>query len=139
MTAANYYISRFYHLAKRFGLDADGLLQAADIGLETIDVPGSRVSAEKLAVVLVGIWDALEDEAMSLSGSKIPRGSFVHDGKLTVHETDLRGAINQFIRFYSMVTNTYSMSIRIEGSKAQLTFEMNYPDVDDEHSPAKST
>ena len=99
MTAANDYISKFYHLAARSGLDADTLLQEAGLELDIIDAPGHRVDAEKLATVIVGIWDGLEDEAMSLSGSPVPRGSFYMMGKLAAHEPSLRKALEQFIRY----------------------------------------
>lgn len=133
MTAANYYISRFYHLAARCGLDADALLQEAGIDRDVVDVPGRRVEAEKLAAVVTGLWDALGDESMSLSGSKIPRGSFYMMGKLTVHEPNLREALEQFIHFYAMVTDTYSMKLSREGDTAKLNFSMNYPEMDNEH------
>ena len=133
MTAANYYISQFYHLAARCGLDADALLAEAGIDKKVIDVPGLRVDAEKLSAVLVAIWDSLDDEAMSLSNSPIPRGSFYMMGKLTVHEPTLRKALEQFIRFYTIATNTYTMRLDVEGERALLTFEVNAPEMDDEH------
>ncbi len=133
MTAANYYISKFYHLAAGCGLDANALLREAGIDKSIIDVPGQRVDAEKLAVVLVGMWDALADEAMSLSPSAVPRGSFYMMGKLTVHEPNLKKALDQFIRFYSLVTNAYSMQLNIDGSTAYMTFNLNYPAIDEDH------
>jgi hypothetical protein len=59
-TASNHYVSSFYHLA------------------------------EKLAALLTGIWDALQDEGMSLTGARVPRDSFYMVGKLTVHEPNLK-------------------------------------------------
>ena len=133
MTAANYYISKFYHLAARCGLDADALLREAEVDPNIIDVPGRRVDAEKLATVLVGLWDALQDEAMALSDSPIPRGSFYMMGKLTIHEPNLRKALEQFIRFYAMVTDAYTMQLSTDGEWAYMTFTMNFPELDDEH------
>lgn len=133
VTAANTYISKFYYLAKKCGLDADALLLDAGISPDVIDTPGRRVEAEKLAEVLIGIWDALEDEAMALSDSPIPRGSFYMMGKLAIHEPDLRKAIEQFIRFYAMVTNAYTMQLSVDGETAKLTFDLNAPEKDDDH------
>ncbi len=133
MTAANYYISKFYHLAARCDLDADALIREAGIERDTIDVPGCRVDTEKLATVIIGIFDALQDEAMALSGSPIPRGSFYMMGKLTVHESDLRKALKQFIRLYAMVTKAFTMQLNIDSDKAFLTFEVNFPELDVEH------
>lgn len=132
-TASNYYISKFYRHAVKCGLDANLLLRQAGIDLNIIDVPGERVEAEKLAVVIVGIWDALQDEAMCLSASRIPRGSFYMMGKLTVHEPNLRKALEQLIRFYAMVTEAYSMQLKIDGDMALLLFDLNSPELDDEH------
>ncbi len=133
MTAANSYISKFYHLAARYGLDADSLIREAGIERDTIDVSGCRVDVEKLAAVILGIIDALQDEAMALSGSPIPMGSFYMMGKLTVHEPDLRMALKQFIRFYAMVTNAYTMQLKIDNDRAFLIFEMNFPELDNKH------
>lgn len=133
MSASNYYVSRFYHLAENCGLDAAGLLREAGIDPGSIDVPGRRMDPEKLAAVLVGIWDALDDESMGLSGSPIPRGSFYMMGKLSVHEPDLERALDQFIRFYAMVTDTFTMRLETRGDKALLTYTMNYPELDRDH------
>jgi len=132
-TASNYYISKFYHHAVKCGLDADALLLRANIDLDIIDVPGRRVPAENLAAVVVGIWDALQDEAMSLSVSRIPRGSFYMMGKLTVHEPNLRKALEQLVRYYGMVTEAYTMHLGTEADKAVLTFELNSPALDVDH------
>lgn len=133
MSAANYYISGLYHLASRCGLDADSMLSEVGVDKRIIDVPGMRVDAEKLAAFLVNIWDALGDEAMSLSRSPIPRGSLYMMGKLTIHEPNLRKALEQFIRFYSLVSDTYAMELRVDEQKAALTFELADPEMDDEH------
>ena len=133
MTAANSYISSFYHLANRCELDADALLERAGIDRDVIDSPGQRVDADKLASVLVGIWDELGDEAMSLSASPVPRGSFYMMGKLTVHEPNLRKAVEQIIRFYTLVTGAYAMNLRIEADRVYLTFELVEPALDEEH------
>jgi len=131
-TASNYHISMFYHHAVKCGLDADVLLGHAGIDLDIVDVPGRRVDAEKLAIVIAGIWDALKDEAMGLSASRIPPGSFYMMGKLTIHEPNLRKALEQLIRFYEMVTQAFTMNLRTEGDRALLTFEVNSPEMDEE-------
>lgn len=133
MTAANYYISKFFHLARRSGLDAEGLLARAGVERDIIDAPGRRVDAERLATFLISIWDEMGDEAMSLSCTPIPRGSFHMMGKLTVHEPNLRKALEQFIRFYSLISDTYAMALRVDGQKAVLTFELTAPDLDSQH------
>ena len=130
-TASNYYISRFYHHANKCGVDADALLQQLGIDVNIIDVRGKRICAEKLALFVVGIWDALQDETMCLSGSPIPRGSFYMMGKLTIHEPNLRKALEQFIRFYSIVTDAYSMKLSTEGDMALISFNVNYPELDE--------
>lgn len=132
-TASNYYISKFYRLAVRCSLDADEILKLAGIDPGIVETPGQRVDADKLATVIVSIWDALQDEAMHLSKSPIPRGSFYMMGKLTVHEPNLRKALEQFIRFYQMVTNTYEASLSTAGDLALLTFELTAPEMDEEH------
>jgi AraC-like DNA-binding protein len=132
-TASNYYISQFHLLADRCGLAGNEILQQAGIDPEIVGKPGQRVDAEKLAAAIVGIWDALDDEAMHLSKSRIPRGSFYMMGKLTVHEPNLQKALQQLIRFYGMVTDAYSANLSTSGDKALMTFELTSPEMDKEH------
>jgi AraC-like DNA-binding protein len=132
-TASNHYVSCFYHLAERRGLDADGLLRQAEIDPSLIDAPDRRVDAEKLATLLVGIWDALQDEGMSLTASRIPRGSFYMVGKLTIHEPNLRKALEQIIRFYGFVTSAFTMSLSVDGDTALLTVQQHHSELDEDH------
>lgn len=133
LTASNHYLSQFYHLAVRRGLDAEGLLKQADISREIIDSPAQRIHRDKLATVVEGVLDMLQDESMSLSSSPIPRGSFYMMGRLTIHEPNLHKALNLSMRFYRMVTDAFKMSLDIEGSNATLKFHMKNPEMDVEH------
>ena len=100
MTASKSFITDFYGLAKEKGLDADDLLRNAGIDKALIDSSNSRAPSEKLASVVVNIWDQLGDEAMGLSGSPIPSGAFHMMGKLAVGELTLRKALAAGIKFY---------------------------------------
>jgi AraC-like DNA-binding protein len=136
-SASNHYVTRFYHLAVKRGLDADALLRQAGIDPELIDTPTRRVDAEKLAALLVGIWDALQDEGMSVCGSRIPRGSFYMMGKLTVHEPNLHKALEQLIRFYAFVTSAFSIDLTVNGATASLTVRLRCPELDSDHLHAE--
>lgn len=132
-TAANFYISRFYHLATSKGLDADELLLNLDIDSALIDVPERRVDAEKLAGFITAICDRLQDESMSLSTSPIPRGCFYMMGKLTVHEQTLGKALVQMQRFLGMVTRSFAVQLDTVGDRARLTFGLLNPELDKDH------
>jgi len=132
-TASNRYISQYYRLAMDKGLDADALLTQAGLSEDIIDNPEERVDAEKLAAVLVGIWDALNDETASLSSSPIPRGSFYMMGKLTIHEQNLGKALEQARRFYGMVTGAFTMYIQVDGDRVHFSCDMHYPEMDKDH------
>jgi AraC-like DNA-binding protein len=132
-TASNHYVSGFYHLAVERGLDADALLRQAEIDPNVIDAPDRRVDAEKLATLLVSIWDALQDEGMSLTGSRIPRGSFYMVGKLTIHEPNLQKVLEQIVRFYGFVTSAFAMDLAVDGDTALLTIKQHNPALDRDH------
>lgn len=136
-SAANHYVTKFYHLAVERGLDADTLLHQAGIDPQIIDAPKQRVDVEKLATLLVGIWDALQDEGMSVCGPRIPRGSFYMMGKLTVHEPNLRKALEQLIRFYTFVTSAFSIDLTVNGDTASLAVRVRYPELDGDHLHAE--
>ena len=132
-TASNHYVSRFYHLAVERGLDAGALLRQAEIDPDVIDTPDRRVDAEKLATLLVGIWDSLRDEGMSLTASRIPRGSFYMVGKLTINEPNLQKVLEQIIRFYGFVTTAFTMDLTVDGDVALFTIKQPHPELDRDH------
>ena len=132
-TASNYYVSQFYHLAKQRELDADRLLLDAGIGPDVVDSPEVRVDAGRFAMVVQGLWDALQDESMSLSTSPIPRGSFVMMGKLTVHERNLGKALTLGFRFYNMITRAFKMELVVEDDLATVKFQLKEPRMDANH------
>lgn len=132
-TASNHYVSSFYHLAVTRGLDADALLRQAEIAPDVVDAPDRRVDAEKLATLLVGIWDALQDEGMSVTASRIPRGCFYMVGKLTIHEPNLQKVLEQIIRFYRFVTSAFAMDLTVDGDTALLAIRQHHPELDSDH------
>jgi AraC-like DNA-binding protein len=127
MTAANNFLSDFYHLAEDKGLDADAILASAEIDRDMIDSPGLRIDTNKLAVVVESIWDQLQDESLGLSDFPIPRGAFFMMGKVAINEPDLRRALLTGIRFYGMVTDAFEVTLQEEGDQATLVFHMNSP------------
>lgn len=133
MTAANNFLSELYRLARQKGLDANGLLSRAGIEPGSIDAHDVRVDTEKLAVLVQGIWDGVEDEAMGLSTSIIPRGSFHMMGTVTIGEPNLRQALLMGIRFYTMVTKAFRMELEEDGDLARLKFHMVAPELDKSH------
>lgn len=132
-TASNYYISQMYHLAVKRNLDTAQLLADAEIYPDLINKPGERIDADKLAKFVQGLWDALQDESMSLSSSPIPRGSFIMMGKLTIHEPNLGKALSLACRFYNMVTDAFEMTLETRGNRALVEFKMKSPELDENH------
>ena len=130
MSAANIFVSQLYHLAADKGLDTVELLKRADINPEEIDSPEIRIETEKLAVIVLSLWDELQDETMGLCASPIPRGTFEMMGKLAIHEPNLGAALQIGMKFYSMVTQAFSMDLVTEGETTTLQFHMNNPGLD---------
>ena len=133
MTAANNFLSDLYHLAEEKGLDANGILAASGIARDMIDVPGKRIETAKLALVVRSIWDDLQDEAMGLSDSKIPRGAFFMMCKSAIGEPTLRKALMTGIRFYTMVTDVFHVELIEQGNYGRLVFHIRSPERDERH------
>lgn len=133
MSAANVFVSQLYHLAERKGLDTKELLHRAGISEDEIDAPEVRVDTERLAVIVMSLWDELQDESMGISASPIPRGTFHMMGKLAVHEPNLGKALQIAIRFYRLVTRAFEMELCVDGETATLKFHMNSLNQDDQH------
>ena len=133
MSAANVFVSQLYHLAALKGLDTAELLERANITPADIDSPDTRVDAEKLAVIVLNLWDELQDESMGLCSPPIPRGTFYMMGKLAIHEPNLGKALQIGMQLYSIVTDAFKMELCIEGDTTTLKFHMNNPDMDQQN------
>jgi AraC-like DNA-binding protein len=130
MSAANCFVTDFYYLAAAKGLNADQLLRDAGVDRADIDSPETRIVSEKLASMVEGVLDQLQDESMNLSDSPIPRGAFYLMGKLAVGELTLRRALLVGADFYRMVTDAYRVSLEEGDENATLTFAMSSPQQD---------
>ena len=133
MTSANCFITQLYQLADSKGLDAPRLLQDAGIPGEVIGSASARVANEKLAVLLESIWDELQDEAMGLGESIIPRGAFFMMGKLAINEPNLHKALHVSARYYGMITTAYRVELEVTGPTALLKFTRPAPELDPCH------
>ncbi len=130
MSAANIFVSQLYHLAKAKGLDTVELMHSAGLSLDVIDSPDVRVETEKLAVMVLSIWDQLQDESMGLGASPIPRGAFYMMGKLAIQEPNLGKALQVGKQFYDMVTNAFKLELAVESGTTTLKFHINSPELD---------
>lgn len=135
-TASGYYINQVYRIAARAGVDADALL--ASVGLSLTGIEGeARVPTEALAAMIEAFWDEVNDEAMMLSKSKIPRGSLYLMGKLAVGESTLESALLISKRFIEVVSKTYSVELKVDDDLATLKFQLSDPELDHEHMLAE--
>ena len=134
LTTPNHYIGRLYHLALAKGLDADALFKQADLSPSVIDDDTDvEVEIEKLAGIVEGIWDLLQDEAMGLAASPLPSGAFFMMGRATVHEATLGKALQIACRFYNMLSDAYVMTLTHEGNCAILEFDLADVTLDTRH------
>lgn len=125
MSAANNFVSDLYAIAKEKGLDALALLRDADISEEVIGAIDVRVERQALAKFQVNIWNALDDEAMGLSGFPIRRGTFQMLGKLAVSESTLRDALLMGANFQRVASDAYAVTLLEQGDYAELSFTMS--------------
>ncbi|BFM49395.1 AraC family transcriptional regulator [Marinomonas sp. THO17] len=133
LTTPNHYIGRLYHLARAKGLDADALFKQADLSPSVIDDLHAEIEVEKLAGIVEGIWNLLQDEAMGLARSPLPAGAFFMMGRATVHEATLGKALQLACRFYTMVSDAYQMTLIEKGKSAVLEFEFADVELDPTH------
>ncbi|TXS90265.1 AraC family transcriptional regulator [Parahaliea maris] len=132
-TASNYYISQFYQLVNRCGLDADSIFANAGIDAGWIDKPSKRVDSDSLASVIQQLWRELQDESMSLSPSVIPPGSFYLMGKIAIHEPNLGKALGMAAWFMGMATDAYRVELEVGSENTRLSIVMQDPSFDPDH------
>ncbi|AEF53779.1 AraC family transcriptional regulator [Marinomonas posidonica] len=135
LTTPNHYIGRLYRLALEKGLDADSLFKHADLDPSVIEDPcvEIEIEIEKLAGIVEGIWDLLQDEAMGLASSPLPVGAFYMMGRVTVHEATLGKVLQLACRFYNMVSDAYEMTLSEVDNTAVLAFRLADASLDTSH------
>lgn len=131
--ASNSYIRQFYHLLCSRGMDAEGVLRQIGINPSVVDRPGERIDTDQLARLVLAVWDLTGDEAMTLSSSPLPRGSFYLMGKLAIHEPNLRRAVLQGSRFMGMLTQAFRMQLQVSRDTATVRFILRDPGLDRDH------
>ncbi|WOX07024.1 AraC family transcriptional regulator [Microbulbifer pacificus] len=132
-TASNYYITQFYHLIERCGLDANKIFQRIGLSPEIVDSPGIRVDSGLLAKVVRELWRQLQDESMSLSPSVIPPGSFYLLGKMAIHEPNLEKALRLATWFMGMATDAYRIELDVRGEHTDLRIILKDRTFDPNH------
>jgi len=133
MTAANNFFSDLFHLAESKGLNTEVLLSRMGLDRSALDSPEARVDTENIAIIVDSLMDFLQDEAMGLAYSAVPRGSFYLLGKLAIHEGNLANALNIGVQFYAMVTEAYRIKLVLDGDFAYLSFNLRNPELDPKH------
>ncbi|MFK7831178.1 MAG: AraC family transcriptional regulator [Congregibacter sp.] len=127
MTAASSFVSDFCALARSNGLDAEALLRSAGVDVTIALNPAQRVPNEKLAALVISVWDKLGDEGMGLTARPIPRGAFHMMGRVAVGEATLRDALKQGARFYAMLGGAYDAQLIEHAELAVIRFDMCAP------------
>ena len=138
-TAANHYLSVLLKQATAHGVDTEQLLRGAGISEEILGKPQARIAVEKLAKLVQGIWQAMQDENMGLTPHPCKIGTFYLMGKLAIHEPCLEKALKIAIRFYKLVEDDYHLYLTHEGNEVTLNYCFHYPELDPDHFLAEFT
>lgn len=129
-TAANHYVNQLYKEAVANGLDINEMLAKANIDVDIIGQPTKRIDAEKVSVLQMMIWKALDDEMMGLTTHPVKVGTYYMMGRITVHQPTLEKALVLGKKFYGLVTNAFVIQLEIDDELAFLSFELEAPEKD---------
>ncbi len=108
------------------GLDADGLLEAADIDRATLAEPGGRLQTEKIS----SLWELAAarsgNPAIGLAQHDVARpASFDVVGYTMMSCANLRGAFERLTRYLRILSDALVMTLREERGGFRVTFDLD--------------
>lgn len=138
-TTSNLFVVRYFELAIKNGIDAQSLLDEINLARGEFADITQRVDIQKLADMMLVIWDRLGDETMGLASEPIPRGTWWMACKLAVHEPNLKAALKAAIRMYGIATRAYRVELKEAAGITTLVFHDYQSHSDPHHLFAEMT
>ncbi|MBH2031514.1 MAG: AraC family transcriptional regulator [Pseudomonadales bacterium] len=132
-TTSNHYLSVLLGQVVAKGFDPNEVLRKADIPEELVHAPHARIPVDKLAKVVQGTWEVLQDEYLGFTLTPGKIGTLYLMGKLAIHEPNLEKALKIAIRYYRTIETNYQIDLIKEGDEGRLVFTLNNPELDPHH------
>jgi len=102
------------------GQDIGPLLSEANIPLNLINEPKTRVSSRQFSQLVHKVTEQLGDEFLGLADKKAPLGTFELMAFSVIHCGNLREAIIRACRFYTLMIGSPHFELDINNAKAYL-------------------
>lgn len=129
-SASNHYLTALCEVADHNNLNTERLLRLCKLDSRLINQPGLRIRTEQLSKLQRLVWRQLKDESACLCGKPVKLGTYEMMGQLTVQQATLIQAITKGIAFYNLIIDDNFVEISAEEDRAELIFNLPYPEKD---------
>jgi len=107
------------------GGDIRPLLDEANIPLNLINEPKTRVSSRQFSQLVHKVTEQLEDEFLGLTDKKAPLGTFELMAFGAIHCSNLQEAMIRACRFYTLMVGSPNFELNVRNDKAYLTLAVS--------------
>ncbi|WP_228898174.1 AraC family transcriptional regulator [Acidovorax sp. Leaf73] len=105
---------------KRYGVDPQHALRAAQIQPSILARPEGRITADQLEALTDIAMRELDDEALGWFSRRLPWGTNGMLCRAALPSANLRVALSRWCRHYAMLINDVRLEFRVEAGVAQL-------------------
>ncbi len=132
-TIASHYVRAAIAGATAKGLDAQSILNKADIGLELLSEPKARVYPDKMAKLLRVLANDLQDECLGQDDKRCMPGTFETLCQLIIHSSSLKDALIKGTRFYSLFDMAIQPEFNVDAQSGAIVINQRRPSLNKHH------
>lgn len=121
-TVAIQFVRAALEPARTRGLDVQGVLDRAGIPAELLGWDAARVTRTQAERLIVALWDATDDELISIGPKPVPRGTFRMVTLGLIHAPDLGTALRRLVEFSGIGMGVDVDDIADDGRTVSLSF-----------------
>lgn len=129
-TVASHFARVHIANAERIGLDRGLLLREAGLAEALLQEPKARIAPRQLAAIFQTVWRESDDEMLGLTEAPIRVGVFSLIAERMVESETLGDALDEMMRFYHLVTNSFCFEKRVAGDQVALSIALAKPEYD---------
>ena len=112
---------------QRAGVEAEALLQQAQITPQEVENPEARVTAWQFERLSGLAMQALDDEALGWFSRRLPWGSYGLLARASISSPTLGVALKRWCRHHGLLTQDIALTLQAEGASATVRLQVHRP------------
>ena len=122
-TVANFYVRRHFDNGVRIGIDRQLLLARSGLTDGLLAQPLARIAPQRLADLIVAIWELGDDEFLGMTNRSVRHGTFAYLAEQLVAKKTLGDVYKETARFYRLIADGVQFSLQRHEGKARFVLQ----------------